>query len=218
MSGTAASPSSSTRTTTGASSSTAIATRSNKTKRGTVVRTGASSNNSFFTNAIDFLTTTMSSKKKRITNATVVEVDGSNAPSWKDLERIATDLKKKHDIPETIDLEAGPTSPKCLKRTFGKTDEEIRVHFYRDHAGWCPYCETVWLLLEEKRIPYTVEKINMRCYRPPSRRRGCYTSAISRLYLGSISALSRPCCLSRVCVLCAVARAMAASDRRSGVA
>ena len=131
------------------------------------MRTGASSNNSFFTNAIDFLTTTMSStssKKKRITNATVVEVDGSNAPSWKDLERIATDLKKKHDIPETIDLEAGPTSPKCLKRTFGKTDEEIRVHFYRDHAGWCPYCETVWLLLEEKRIPYTVEKINMRCY------------------------------------------------------
>ena len=55
-------------------------------------------------------------------------------------------------------------------------------------------------------------------HRPPSRRRGCYTSAISRLYLGYISALSRPCCLSRVCVLCAVARAMAASDRRSGVA
>ena len=55
-------------------------------------------------------------------------------------------------------------------------------------------------------------------HRPPSRRRGCYTSAISRLYLGYISALSRPCCLSRVCVLCAVARSMAASDRRSGVA
>jgi glutathione S-transferase len=27
-----------------------------------------------------------------------------------------------------------------------------------------PYCQKVWLTLEEKRIPYKVEKINMRCY------------------------------------------------------
>jgi glutathione S-transferase len=26
------------------------------------------------------------------------------------------------------------------------------------------YCQKVWLTLEEKRIPYRVEKINMRCY------------------------------------------------------
>lgn len=32
----------------------------------------------------------------------------------------------------------------------------------RDHAAWCPYCQKVWLQLEEKRIPYTLEKINMR--------------------------------------------------------
>lgn len=31
-------------------------------------------------------------------------------------------------------------------------------------AAWCPYCEKTWLALEEKRVPYTVKKINMNCY------------------------------------------------------
>lgn len=31
------------------------------------------------------------------------------------------------------------------------------------HVAPCS-CQKVWLQLEEKRIPYTIEKINMRCY------------------------------------------------------
>lgn len=43
-------------------------------------------------------------------------------------------------------------------------DQQTKVVFYRDNSSWCPYCERVWLQLEEKKINYTVEKINMRCY------------------------------------------------------
>jgi glutathione S-transferase len=35
----------------------------------------------------------------------------------------------------------------------------LTLHLYTG-----PYCQKVWLTLEEKKIPYKVEKINMRCY------------------------------------------------------
>ena len=59
-------------------------------------------------------------------------------------------------------------------RRFDSTAEP-RVVFYKDRASWCPYCQKVWLLLEEKRIPYRVEKINMRSYgdKPESFMRIC---------------------------------------------
>jgi len=52
----------------------------------------------------------------------------------------------------------------------GEEEKDVRVTFYRDHASWCPYCQKVWMFLEEKRVSYRVEKINMRCYgeKPPS--------------------------------------------------
>ena len=43
-------------------------------------------------------------------------------------------------------------------------DFEPRVVLYRDGSSWCPYCQKVWMQLEAKRIPYRVERINMRCY------------------------------------------------------
>ncbi|CAM9851444.1 unnamed protein product, partial [Sphacelaria rigidula] len=58
---------------------------------------------------------------------------------------------------------AGPPHTDAKLRLFG-TEGEPRVVFYRDTAAWCPYCQKVWMMLEEKKIPYRVEKINMRSY------------------------------------------------------
>ncbi|GLC43420.1 hypothetical protein PLESTB_001555600 [Pleodorina starrii] len=92
-----------------------------------------------------------------------------NAPSWEQLADLVRAKHSEFGVDFWADPNEGPTHPLALKRLFGST-EPVRVKLYRDHAAWCPYCHKVWLQLEEKRIPYVIEKINMRCYgdKPPS--------------------------------------------------
>ncbi len=66
--------------------------------------------------------------------------------------------------PAFMDLAAGPTSAQAQQRLFGRPAGEIRVTLYRDHHAWCPYCQKVWLWLEERRIPYRIRKVTMFCY------------------------------------------------------
>jgi len=49
-------------------------------------------------------------------------------------------------------------------RLFGHNESDVRVVLYRDHHAWCPYCQKVWLWLEEKQVPYKIEKVTMFCY------------------------------------------------------
>lgn len=47
----------------------------------------------------------------------------------------------------------------------GGTEEDAkRVTLYRDNHAWCPYCQKVWLWLEERRVSYRIQKITMFCY------------------------------------------------------
>lgn len=58
----------------------------------------------------------------------------------------------------------GPTNSQSCLRPFGQSESDIRVTLYRDNHAWCPYCQKVWLWLEEKQVPYRIEKVTMFCY------------------------------------------------------
>ncbi|MCS5693476.1 glutathione S-transferase [Cyanobium sp. FGCU-6] len=59
---------------------------------------------------------------------------------------------------------SGPATPRSHLRSFGRPESEVRVTLFRDHHAWCPYCQKVWLWLEERRVPYRVAKVTMFCY------------------------------------------------------
>ena len=66
--------------------------------------------------------------------------------------------------PFPLDPVQGATSAQATLRLFGHDPAAVRVTLYRDHHAWCPYCQKVWLWLEEKRIPYRTRKVTMFCY------------------------------------------------------
>jgi glutathione S-transferase len=75
--------------------------------------------------------------------------------SWTELEAL-TDFE--------VDRVNGPTNAQACLRLFGKTEPDVRVTLYRDNHAWCPYCQKIWLWLEEKEIPYRIDKVTMFCY------------------------------------------------------
>ncbi|HEY9844950.1 MAG TPA: glutathione S-transferase family protein [Candidatus Caenarcaniphilales bacterium] len=75
--------------------------------------------------------------------------------SWTELEAL-TDFQ--------LDPINGPTNAQARLRLFGQTESDVQVTLYRDNHAWCPYCQKIWLWLEEKQIPYRIEKVTMFCY------------------------------------------------------
>ncbi|MCY7323944.1 MAG: glutathione S-transferase family protein [Phormidesmis sp. CAN_BIN36] len=63
-----------------------------------------------------------------------------------------------------IDPVNGSTNSQARLRLFGGSESDVRVTLYRDNHAWCPYCQKIWLWLEEKQIPYRIEKVTMFCY------------------------------------------------------
>lgn len=92
------------------------------------------------------------------------------APSWQQLDtqlRSIETPEERHNFDDCFSIQGsrGPASHKATIRLFDAPDgTNPQVTLYRDTAAWCPYCEKVWLMLEEKRIPYKVEKVPMSCF------------------------------------------------------
>lgn len=73
--------------------------------------------------------------------------------SWPELKALDT---------YTLDRANGPTNAQATVRLFGQAGPLVSL--YRDNHAWCPYCQKVWLWLEEKQIPYAIRKVTMFCY------------------------------------------------------
>jgi glutathione S-transferase len=102
----------------------------------------------------------------------VVKPGECTAPTWSDLsawgappDGEALEQQRRH----------GPTNAQATLRLFGRPEAEVRVTLYRDHHAWCPYCQKVWLWLEERRIPYRIGKVTMFCY---GRKEAWYTARV----------------------------------------
>lgn len=81
--------------------------------------------------------------------------ESSGPLSWEQLTALA---------PAEPDRVNGSCNAQSLLRLFGASEADVRVTLFRDHHAWCPYCQKVWLWLEEKRIPYRIRKVTMFCY------------------------------------------------------
>ncbi len=75
--------------------------------------------------------------------------------TWQQLADL-TDFKK--------DYINGETNAQATLRLFGKSEADVRITLFRDNHAWCPYCQKIWLWLEEMQIPYRIQKVTMFCY------------------------------------------------------
>lgn len=91
------------------------------------------------------------------------------APTWEALHARAvatpTGARLASEAAQRVEG-GGPPHVNAKLRLFDAEggEDSVRVTLYRDAAAWCPYCQKVWLTLEEKRIPYRVTTVPLDAY------------------------------------------------------
>ena len=91
------------------------------------------------------------------------------ALSWDDLKTRVLSTPTGVRLLEEAELRSrglGPPHVNAKLRLFepGASEEDVRVVLYRDDSAWCPYCQRVWIALEEKHISYICKTVPLNAY------------------------------------------------------
>ena len=87
-------------------------------------------------------------------------------PSWDELKIESTNQPVGNALNNEVEKRKqgkGSAHVQSKLRLFD-SDETPKITLYRDHAGWCPYCQKTMLLIEEKGVPINIELVPMRSY------------------------------------------------------
>ena len=84
-------------------------------------------------------------------------------------DRRARRLARVWPADATVDAPAAPTWDELTRRCGDAADvraaaADASVVFWRDSAFWCPYCQSVELVLAERQIDHEVRLVPLRCY------------------------------------------------------
>ncbi len=88
-------------------------------------------------------------------------------PSWTDLQSTVAETSVGKALNYEVELRKqgkGSAHVQNKLRLFGSKDPKPAITLYRDHAGWCPYCQKTMLLIEEKQVPIAIDLVPMRSY------------------------------------------------------
>jgi glutathione S-transferase len=114
------------------------------------------------------VTTTKIARERTMSLTNTSASASISSSSWSDLQSKAesteTGLKMKQQAELRKEGKAEAHTDNLLYLYDAKSEDDVRLTLYRDHAAWCPYCQKTWLMLLIKRVPFRVEKINMRSY------------------------------------------------------
>jgi len=110
-----------------------------------------------------------SSMFRRSIGNTALKMSSSSTttiPSWIDLKKESESTPVGKALVNEVELRSkgeGSAHVSNKLRQFN-SEKEPKITLYRDHAGWCPYCQKTMLLVEEKEIPIKIGLVPMRSY------------------------------------------------------
>ena len=87
-------------------------------------------------------------------------------PSWDEIQVTVGETDVGEALNKEMDLRSKGKGSAYVQNTLRMFDatETPQITLFRDHAGWCPYCEKTMLLIEEKRVPIQISLVPMRSY------------------------------------------------------